>query len=288
LNEILSIDPTRDIDFKESRVKLRKAGPGDDGTCREVQIPDHLAKEIEGALGVHPPHAVPGKMFKVDPSHVRRSFYDRAQAGGLARDQGTPEAIRRARAVELMQSNVPLPVVQRIMGHSTPNLAASYVAFSDKEIRQVERFFIERENQRKTSARNAFFGKIAQTLRGDVQTALEIAAMDGHTIHAIITNFSQSRLGLHPGILVSAEIKAPWVALHKSLREPRCSAENRFRGKVSRIVKGEINSEVVVRISDSTELCAIISENSRSMLGIEAGDAVWAVFNAAAVVIHAE
>jgi molybdate transport system regulatory protein len=219
---------------------------------------------------------------------VRRKFYDCAQAAGINRELGTPESIRRSRAVELMQSNVPLPVVQKIMGHSTPNLAASYVEFSDEEIRKVERLHVERENERKTSARNAFFGKIDKVHIGDVQAAIEIVSIDGQRIHSIVTNYSQNRLGLKPGSLVAAEVKAPWVVLCKGTEEPVCSAENRFKGSVLRILKGKINSEVVVQISGSTELCSVLTEKSRKMLKIKRGDTVWAVFNATTVVIHVD
>jgi molybdopterin-binding protein len=57
---------------------------------------------------------------------------------------------------------------------------------------------------------------------------------------------------------------------------------------VLRVLKGKVNSEVVVRISSRTELCAVVTEQSRKMLGIEKGDSVWAVFNAAMVVIHVD
>jgi molybdate transport system regulatory protein len=228
------------------------------------------------------------EIFKIDPAHVRRKFYDCAEAAGIARELGTPEAIRRSRAVELMQSNVPLPVVQKIMGHSTPNLAASYVEFSDDEIRKVERFHVERENQRKTSARNSFFGKIDKVQIGDVQTAIEIVSIDGQKIYSVITNYSQGRLGLKTGSLVAAEVKAPWVVLYKGVEEPACTAENRFNGTVLRVLKGKVNSEVVVQITGNTELCSILTEKSRKMLKIEKGDTVWAVFNATTVVIHAD
>jgi hypothetical protein len=49
---------------------------------------------------------------------------------------------------------------------------------------------------------------------------------------------------------VVAEVKAPWVVLYKGDPEPACTAENRFRGTVSRIVKGKVATEIVVRIDD--------------------------------------
>ena len=163
----------------------------------------------------------------------------RAEAAGIPRELGTPEVIRRSRAVELMQSNVPLPVVQKILGHSTPNLAASYVEFSDDEIREVARYFADRENRLKTSARNTFFGKIDKVRRGDVQTMVEMVSLGGVRICSVITNDSHTRLGLKPGTLATAEVKAPWVMLFKGEEEPLCTAENRFCGKVSRDHQGK-------------------------------------------------
>ena len=284
LNEILNLDPAEDIDFNKCQVIFRKGS----GSAREVRIPDLLADEIKQTLDEQHLSDKISKLFKVDPGHVRRKFYECAEAAGIARELGTPEAIRRSRAVELMQSNVPLPVVQKIMGHSTPNLAASYVEFSDEELRKVERFHVERENQRKTSARNSFFGKVDAVQIGDVQAAVETLTIDGQKIHSLVTRDSQERLGLKPGLLVAVEVKAPWVIIYKGLDEPACSAENRFQGVVVRVVKGKINSEVTVRISDRTELCSLLTEKSRESMGVKKGDTLWAAFSAATAVIHVD
>jgi molybdate transport system regulatory protein len=275
LNEVLTLDVS-DIDLKGGRIRFRK----DD---RAVQIPDHLVDELKSAL---PRLGRSGELLNVDAAHVRRRCYDRAQDAGLPRELGTPEVIRKSRAVELMQNNMPLPVVQRIMGHSTPGLAASYVHFSSEDIRRVERFHLERETQHKTSARNRFYGKIEAVRVGDIQASIELAAIDGHRIVSVITTHSQKQLGLKPGGLIAAEVKAPWVVIYKGESAPKCTAENQFRGSVTRVSKGKINSEIVVRISENTELCSILTEKSRKDLHISEGDSVWAVFNAASVVIN--
>jgi len=178
--------------------------------------------------------------------------------------------------------------VQKILGHSTPSLAASYVEFSDEEIREVARSFAEKENQRKTSARNTFFGRIDIVHRGDVQTIVEMVSLGGARICSVITNYSSARLGLKPGTLATAEVKAPWVMLFKGKEEPGCTAENRFYGTVSRIVKGKIVTEVVVRISDGTELCAIITERSKQTLDLRENDPIWVAFGAFAVIIQVD
>jgi molybdate transport system regulatory protein len=281
LNEVLTLDVT-DIDQKGRRIRFRK---GEQADSREVQIPEQLVEELKSAL---PLFGKSGEILNVDAAHIRRRFYDCAEAAGIPREMGTPEVIRKSRAVELMQSSVPLPVVQRIMGHSTPNLAASYVHFSEEDIRRVERFHVERETKRKTSARNRFYGKVERVVVGDIQVRIELAAIDGHRIVSVITTHSQKQLGLKPGALIAAEIKAPWVVIYKGEEAPKCTAENQFRGTVSRISKGKINSEIVVGISEITELCSILTEKSRKDLQIKEGESVWAVFNAASVVINVD
>jgi molybdate transport system regulatory protein len=284
LNEVLHFDPRQDIAFDQHTVTLRKPGAGKRTAHRTVRIPAELSVELRGAISELEFEGAPADLLRIDPAHVRRKFYDRAEAVGLPREMGTPEAIRKSRAVELMQGNLPLPVVQKIMGHSTPNLAASYVHFSEEEIRQVERLHIERESARKTSARNVFYGKIERLKIGDVQSVLEIVTPAGFRICAVITNDSRSRLGLNPGALVAAEVKAPHLMLAKGDQEPRCSAENRFHGEISRLLRGKVTMEVIVRLSDGTELCAV-TVGGRGP-GIAEGEKVWVLFNAFAVVLH--
>jgi molybdate transport system regulatory protein len=227
-------------------------------------------------------------LLKLDPGHVRRKFYERAETIGMPRELGAPEVIRRSRAVELMQGNVPLPVVQMILGHSTPNLAASYVKFSEEDMRRAEAFFIDRENRRKTSARNAFFGKIEALHKGDIQAWVEISTPGGYRISAVITNHSLERLGLKTGAVVAAEVKAPWVTIHRNANDPECSADNVLCGTVERIVRGKVTSEIVARIADGTEICSIVTEQSLKKLGLRIADRVWVAFNAFTVVLHAD
>ena len=196
--------------------------------------------------------------------------------------------IRKARGVELMQNNMPLPVVQMLLGHSTPNLTSSYVSFSEDEIQQVTKYFMEKESSRKTSARNSFFGKIQSIEQGDIQSRVVLTTIEGHQVTTVITNDSLQRLGLKEGKLATAEVKAPWVILQKMVEEPESSVENRFNGFITRIHKGKVNSECVVRISDGTELCSIVTTESIRHLGLKEGDRVWALFNCFSVVLHAD
>ncbi len=288
LNEILALDPFADIDAERRMVCIRNLEPGAPECVREITIAEHLGKEVREALADPLFRDSLTNLFAVDPAFVRRKFYERAEACGFAKRLGGPEMIRRARAVELMQSNMPLPAVQKLLGHSTPNLTTAYVSFSEEELQRVTRLFMEREATRKTSARNAFFGKIIDIQRGDIQSLVCLVNLAGYTVTAMITNTSLERLGLQVASLVTAEVKAPWVILQRGDIESPCSAENRFQGEVVRINTGKVSSEYVVRIGDGTELCASLSTSGSKALHLKVGDPVRALFNCFSVILHAD
>jgi molybdate transport system regulatory protein len=282
LNEVLALNPFRDINFDNQSIMLGKS----DATPREVQIPETLSQEIQATLDDAAFQKSRDGLFNVDPGHVRRKFYERAITCDFPKEMGGPDAIRKSRAVEMLQNNMPLPVVQKILGHSTPNLTASFVSFSDADIHQVAKFFLEKESKRKTSARNTFFGKIGTIQKGDVQSKVELVTLGGDPVTTIITNDSLARLGLKVGTLITAEVKAPWVILQKGDEEPKCTAENKFRGTIERITKGKVTTEYVVRIADGTELCSVVTSESSIRLELRENDPVWAVFNSVSVVLH--
>ncbi|MBU4260261.1 MAG: TOBE domain-containing protein [Proteobacteria bacterium] len=287
LNEILTLNEQRDLDWENDRIRLGGTENGESGGGREVQIPAQVCKELKAFMDDAAPGS-PGTLFQVDPAHVRRKFYEQAKACGLPADLANPNAIRRSRAIELLRSNVPLPIVQKLLGHSTANLTAAYVDFSDKDMRPVIQHFLDKESRRKTSARNTFFGKITRIKKGDIQSSVELVTLGGDTLQTIITNDSLKRLGLKTDSFITAEVKAPWVIIARESAQPMCSAENRFLGTVSRIIRGTITTEFVVRIADGTELCTIVSRESDRSLGIRENDRVWVFFNAYAVILNIE
>jgi molybdate transport system regulatory protein len=288
LNEVLVLNPLQAVDLKRQEVLLGKSEARNGRLPRKVQMPESLSVELRTTLNDPALTEYLHSLFKVDPGHVRRKFYERARDCGYPPSMGAPEIIRKSRAVELIQSNMPLPVVQRILGHSTLNMTASYVAFSDDDIRQVAQYFIEKESRRKTSARNSFFGKIRSIQKGDIQANVEMITAGGDLVTTIITNDSLSRLGLKPGALITAEVKAPWVILEKSDRKPESTAENRFPGTITRITKGKVTTEYVVRIADGTELCSLVNTENARRMGFKKNDQVWVIFNSFSVVLHTD
>jgi molybdate transport system regulatory protein len=281
LNEVLALDPWEDIDGDGGTVIFRGSGPGNEEAFRKVQVSEALACEIRETMADPAFREATGSRFGVDPAFVRRKFYERAEACGFDKRLGGPEMVRKARTVELMQAKMPL-------GTALPHRGAARISFSPDEIEEVTRRFVEREARRRSSARNTFFGKIAAIHRGDIQSRVSLLTVGGQTVSTVITNDSLERLDLAAGRPMAAEVKAPWVMLQRGEEEPPCSAENRFGGVVERVVRGKINTEYGVRISDGTELCAVVSTQSARRLALKQGDRVWAVFNAFAVVLHVE
>jgi len=288
LNETLSLDLSTDLNDKTSEIRFCRKHSGIDAGCREVRIPEAVSLDIRVISSELQSVWPEDVMLRVDPAHIRKNFYKRAESIGIHSSLGAPEAIRKSRAVELMQSSMPLQVVQKILGQSTPNLTASFVEFSESEISQVAQYFADRENTRKTSARNVFYGKISSLHKGTIQTAVEVITPSGNNVTSIITTNSLTRIGLKPGMLVTAEVKAPLIQLCKNQNAPKCSAENVFQGTVCEITKSRTTSEVVARLSDGTELCAIISEKNRRTMNITDGDTLWMFFNGFSVVLHVD
>lgn len=285
LNEALGIDLLSDIDFDRRTICF---GASSDSSDRLVEVSESLANEIRFILEGIVPVGASSFPLRVDEGHIRRKFYERSSSCGFPRELGAPQAIRRARAVELMKNNVPLPVVQRILGHSTPNLTASLVSFSEEEIRQVTKHFLDRETARKTSARNTFFGKIGSIASGDVQSLVELVTLTGNKVSTVITNNSLSRLGIRTGSLVTAEVKAPWVVIHKTSDDFLSAADNCFRGKISKILSGKVVTEITVKIQDGTEICSLVTVESFNRLNLKKSDEVWATFNSFSVILHVD
>ncbi len=286
LNEVLALNPFQDIDRHRQVVCFGKTGAEKGRKIREVQMSEALFNELMAAIGDPLLYEPPGQWFQVYPGHVRRKFYERAADCGFLPAHGAPDVIRRSRGAELIQNNMPLQVVQRMLGHSTPNLAASYVEFSDEDIQQASRYFIEKESLRKTSARNIFFGKISAIQTGDVQSKIDMLTLAGASVTTVITNDSVIRLGLRIGSLVTAEVKAPWVVLKKGGDEPNCTAENRFQGTIARITEGKVMTEYAVRLEDGTEMCSVITRESGERLDLRKGEPIWVLFNCFSVVLH--
>lgn len=243
---------------------------------------DMMAAEANGGRGASPEST--GGPLMVDPGHVRRKLYDCAEACGLGRELGSPSVLRRSRAVELLRSGLPLPAVQRFLGHGNADSTASYVDVPQDAMTRMVGRTIARE-QRRSSARNAFYGTVTEVCAGDIQASVTIKTSGGLFVLSIITADSLESLELRPGAFAMAEVKAPWVMLYRGDACPRSSAGNVWRAHVHRIRSGAITSEVVAVLGDGTEVCAVLSTVALRELALAEHDSVWVVINALSVVL---
>jgi len=290
LGEVLGLDPTRDLQLEGERPTVRFGGNGH-GEGREVPLPADVAKHLREALA--DPTLAPdaARLFGMDQGHVRRKFYERAEEAGIPRELASPSVLRRSRACQLMRQDVPLPVVQRLLGQSSADLTAAFSDYSDDEAGRIVEDYLKREERRKTSARNRFFGAVSRVIEGPVVASVEVTSLGGFKVTSVVTRESVERLGIRPGVLATADIKAPWVQLSAGEAEPRSTAENRYPAIVRRILTGEaqgdlVAAEVVAELSDGTRLAAVITHKSLRRLDLSIGSPVWASFGAFSVILN--
>ena len=287
LNEVLALNLRTDIDCSNRCITFPVLEGKTSESIRNVQISESFCAGIHDILEVLMA-AGGADRLGVDPAFVRRKFYEQAESCGFNKQLGGPEMIRKARALELLQGNMPLPAVQVMLGHSSPSLTASHVSFSKNSMRKVVRKYLERESVRKTSARNSFTGRVSALDLGDIQAMVTLAVSEQISLVTIITLASLRHLGLEVGSLLTAEVKAPWILIAQGKDRPQCSAENCFSGTVVGITRGKITTEYVLQIAENIQLCAILANAQHPGLSFSPGDLVWAMFSCHAVVLHVD
>ena len=94
-------------------------------------------------------------------------------------------------------------------------------------------------------------------------------------------------LACHPiEELVSFSInKFDAIDINKEALKMKISARNVLKGKVKRVVRGAVNSEVTLELSRGMEIVAIITNSSVDTLKLEEGDRAFAVIKASNVMI---
>jgi molybdopterin-binding protein len=65
----------------------------------------------------------------------------------------------------------------------------------------------------------------------------------------------------------------------------KISARNVLKGRVKKIVRGAVNSEVVIELSGGAEVTSIITNTSVDNLGLKEGSQAYAVIKASSVMI---
>lgn len=280
LGEVLALDERSDVDCAAGVVRLGR---------RQLALPPETCAELYELAALPGAGDLAGRLFQLDQGQVRRTFAARAAEAGLPRSLASPTVLRRSRAVEMLGGGVPLSVVQKTLGQSSPNLTAAWHDYPEDDAKRHMERFLARE-RRRSSARNAFYGRIARIERGDVQALVTVEALGGQTISAVITMGSLSALGLREGSMVTAEVKAPWVLVAPTTDAPGApsSADNRFEGVVSGLTRGTVTTEVVIELADGTAICAVVTTHSADSLGLRAGSPATVWCSAFSVILNVD
>lgn len=168
-------------------------------------------------------------------------------------------------------------------------------------IQQEHAGFVERLNRRaqgladdhalmesiamKTSARNQFAGTVHAVRSGAVNDEIELTVIGGVRIVATVTRESRDDLALQPGAKAFALVKASSVLLMSGAADLRLSARNQLAGRVSRILIGAVNAEVVLALPGGGSVAAVVTNESVKTLDLAQGSAATAVFKASSVIL---
>lgn len=137
----------------------------------------------------------------------------------------------------------------------------------------------------KVSARNVFKGTITTLINGAVNAEVELTTTGGDKIVAIITEGSVRSLGLAVGVEAIAYVKAAWVIVLAGAPEVKFSARNQLVGKVSKLQKGAVNSEVAITLTGGATVYAVVTNEAVMELGLKEGVKASALIKASHVVL---
>lgn len=164
-------------------------------------------------------------------------------------------------------------------------LQTGFLQHFDAHPQDGELYDVIRRINMRTSARNALHGTVVEVREGAVNAEVTLALAGGDRLHAVVTMGSVHDMGLRPGMSAWALIKASWVILAAPDDCVKVSARNRLCGRITRIVRGAVNAEVVLELSGGATLAAIITEVSVDGLGFEVGDQACALIKASHVIV---
>lgn len=282
LGEALALDDTRDFDRKNGTITVR-------GTAgRTVQLSPAVMHEVMKVLEAPMFYAIRGTVLQLDQGYLRRKFYERAKECGIPGTLLNPRVLRHSRGIELLRGGVPMPVVQAFMGQASLNLTADFLEFADDTAERIVHQFITREVQMKTSARNAFTGKVTRIVQDGLLVEVELKTISGLCIVSVITQESFKNLGLVEGSVAIATVKAPWVILTAQEHAVKTSARNSFPGTIVSVKTSEIAAEAVVELADGTKVCALVTNESVKKLDLREGHDIMVMFKAFSVILNAD
>lgn len=280
LGEVLGLNHETALNLDESLIHV--PGPH----SRDVPLPRHLMPELRSFFALPTVAARRGELTRLDPGYVRRNFYARARECGLPPELASPRALRQSRAVELIQGGMPLPAVQKLLGQPSLESTGEFLAYTDADIKDMTRHYLQREAKLKTSARNVFPGQVKCIRQSGFLAEVRVRSFGDLEITALITQESLERMELAPEKTVIATVKSPLVMLSRDAQGGRStSARNRFPGTVLRVNRSELICAVVARLAEGSRVCALITSDRADELALVPDMPVAVLFEAFSVVL---
>ncbi len=209
-------------------------------------------------------------------------------------------------AIEEMSNQAGEPLLERTVGgkgggstrltprgerlvHNFELIRSEHARFVERLNRQArgltEDYSLMESIAMKTSARNQFAGTVHAVREGAINDEIELRVIGGLHIVATVTRESRNDLGLEVGAKAFALVKASSIMLMTDAGDVRLSARNQLAGKVSRVLPGAVNTEVVLELPGGGSVAAVVTNQSAEALGIAGGSAVTAVFKASSVIL---
>jgi molybdate transport system regulatory protein len=136
-----------------------------------------------------------------------------------------------------------------------------------------------------TSARNQLAGTVQRIQKGGVNDLVELALPGGARVAAVVTRDSVTSLELAVGRPAIALIKASSVIVAGGEEPPRLSARNRLAGRVARVKRGAVDSEVVIDLQAGVSIAAIVTHEAVRELALAKGRPASAIFKASSVIL---
>ncbi len=275
LSETLQLDAGHDLGFASSTIRV--------GGDRSVQLPERAMQALMQLADDPLLRPLGSSLTHVDAGYVRRNFYLVAEAAGLERTMGGPRALRHSRGRELVESGIPLPIVQRMRGLQSPVQAVQLKDFRDGEARQILHAHLRRETLRHTSARNVFAGTISRIETGATMALVTLTSLSGIDVRASLSLESVHDLRLHEGQTVTASVKAPWVTVTPP--HTVTSLANNFQGRVTKLRAGGPEVSVRLRLDDGSGMAALMTVEAAGALGLRPDMACTVSFSSMAVAL---
>jgi integrase len=134
LNEVLGINDTTDIDFRNNEVKIATLKQKKQ-IFRIVPIHTKAISELMLYLSQYP--YMKGKIFKITDRGFQLGFKNICQIAKIPLELSHPHILRHTRAIELLRSGVPVTIVKDLLGHSSLNTTAIYLRMSAQESKMI-------------------------------------------------------------------------------------------------------------------------------------------------------